>query len=91
MWDFIIEPEKLILIFKGLMIFAFVGSIFVFLAPDVYVKVNRVLMKEFGFKKKFIPWLETEKKTIDVWVLKRRAIFGVLFVSISFLLMISVR
>ncbi len=87
----LISQQALISLFKGSMAFAFLGSLFVFLAPNAYSKVNAVLMREYGIKKKFVPWLETEKKTIDVWVLKRRGVYGVIFITISFVLLVAVR
>ncbi|MDP2939414.1 MAG: hypothetical protein Q8O13_04965 [Candidatus Omnitrophota bacterium] len=83
--------EAIIQLMRALMAFALMGSLFIFLAPNTYAKVNQVLMKEYGIKKRFVPWLETEKKSIDVWVLKKRGMFGVLFVAISFVLIWAIR
>ncbi len=91
MEEFALDTRTIITLFKGFMIFAFLGSLFIFLMPDAYANVNKVLMREYGIKKMFLPWLETERKSIDVWVLKRRGVFGILFVGISFLLLVSIR
>lgn len=87
----IFDSNTLILLFRIATSFAFLGSLFVFLLPDTYVKVNNALMKEYGMRNKLIPWLETEKKSVDVWILKKRGAWGVIFITVSFLLLISVR
>jgi hypothetical protein len=87
----IIDPRTVILLYKGSMAFAFLGSLFFFLFPAAYAKVNMVLMRELGFRKKIIPWLETERKTLDVLVLKRKGVFSFLLIIVSFVLLTSIR
>jgi hypothetical protein len=86
--DFVYITIQVLRVFMTL---AFLGSLFVFLAPEAYAKVSRVLVREYGIKKRFIPWLEIESKNIDAWVLKRRGIFGALFITISFVLLVAIR
>jgi len=87
----LMDINTAVMLYKGFMAFALLGSIFIFLAPNAYTDINKRLMTEVGIKKRFIPWLEAEKKSVDDWILKRRGVFGVLFVAISSLLLFSVR
>jgi len=85
--EYVLEPEAVKLIMRVLLALAFAGSLFVLIDPEAYKKLNGILMKEFGFKKRLIPSLEEKKVSLDSIILKNRRFFGVIFLVFSFALL----
>jgi hypothetical protein len=62
----------------------FVLSIVILLAAEQYSKLEKILEKEVGgIRKKVIPKLETNIYSFHDWLLKRRVILSLIFISYS--------
>ncbi|MFH1656135.1 MAG: hypothetical protein ABH954_05970 [Candidatus Omnitrophota bacterium] len=83
----LMDPVAIRLLMRILVAFAFAGSLFVLVDPEAYKKLNSILMKEYGIRKKLVPSLEKEKFSLDRLILKNRKFFGVMFLVFSFALL----
>ena len=85
--SFTFDLFALKLFMRIMLAFAFAGSLFVLIDPEVYKKLNSILTKEYGIKKKLMPIIESEKTSLDQVVLQNRKLLGSLFLVLSFVLL----
>ncbi|MFA5060655.1 MAG: hypothetical protein WC676_08550 [Candidatus Omnitrophota bacterium] len=78
------------LFFYIMVSFAFVVGLILMVSHEAFTAFDKALQKEYGLKTRLIPRIEnTSFHIIDQWILKHRAIAGLVIAVIAFVLLIA--
>ncbi len=75
------------IVMRMLIALAFACSLFLLVTPEGYLKLSRILEKEYGLRKKIIPSIEKEEGVIDNFLLRFRMVIGAIFLFVSIVLL----